>query len=169
MEESNVEVTDEFIKRNKFKMRTEEEISEKIEEYSKEDSLFDFRPEVLVQHLGWDLAKKFYKEEYVDKVDKGEDKYEKISDIKVVVKNFLDYMVFAWGKAEDERGLSASRSIQKLSAWLWLLNRDDLVTIINDDELYNPYGSPALIEVCNELGIEVPNSLIEFSKNKCNN
>jgi hypothetical protein len=166
MEESNVKVTDEFISKNKFKLRTQEEISQKIEEYAKEPNLFDFRPEVLVQHLEWDLAKKCLTDEYVAKVEKGEEKYEYITDIKVVVKDFLDYMVFAWGKAEDERGLSATRSIQKLSAWLWLLNRDDLVSVITDDDLYNPYGSPALIEVCNQIGVEVPNSLIEFAQIK---
>jgi hypothetical protein len=166
MEESKVEVTEEFIAKNKFKLRTQEEISQKIEEYAKEPNLFDFRPEVLIQHLGWDLAKKYLTDEYLSKVEKGEEKYDYITDIKVVVKDFLDYMVFAWGKAEDERGLSASRSIQKLSAWLWLLNRDDLVTVITDDNLYNPYGSPALIEVCNQIGVEVPSSLIEFAQIK---
>jgi hypothetical protein len=39
--------------------------------------------------------------------------------------------------------------------------------MITNDDLYNPYGSPALIAVCNELGIKVPDELIEFSNNKC--
>ncbi len=127
----------------------------------------DFTPDVLIPALKWDFAKKYLKEDYVEKVEKGEEKFEYASDIKTIVQEFLDYMVFAWGKAEDERGLSAYRSISKLSAWLWLLNREDLVNTIEDNNLYNPYGAPALIEVCNQLGIEVPESLVEFSKEKC--
>ena len=56
---------------------------------------------------------------------------------------------------------------QKLSAWLWLLNREDLESKIQEDGLYNPYGAPALVEVCKALEINVPESLIEFSKQKC--
>lgn len=166
MEELKIQETEEFIARNKFKLRTQEEIVEKLDDTTIE-RFMDFTPDVLVPALEWEFAKKYLKEDYVEKVEKGEEKFEYTSDIKTIVQEFLDYMVFAWGKAQDERGLSASRSINKLSAWLWLLNREDLVNTIEDNNLYNPYGSPALIEVCNQLGIKVPESLVEFSKEKC--
>jgi len=162
-----IEATDEFIEKNKFVLKTQDEIYQRLKKTSSGFMAMDFRPEVLINHLNYDLAKEFLNDEYKEKVDKGEIKSEYVSDIKEIVQDFLDYMVFAWGKAEDERGISAGRSLQKLGAWLWLLNREDLETIINDDDLYNPYGSPALIEVCNQLGVEVPSSLVEFSKVKC--
>lgn len=166
MEETKIEATNEFIEKNNFKLRTQEEIVAKLDDDTQE-KFMDFTPDVLVPALKWDYAKKYLVPEYILKVEKGEEKFEYNSDIKSIVQDFLDYMVFAWGKAEGQRGLSASRSINKLSAWLWLLNREDLVNIIEDDNLYNPYGAPALIEVCNKLGIEVPESLVEFSKVKC--
>ena len=36
----------------------------------------------------------------------------------------IDYLAFAFGKALDHRGISASRSVDKLDAWLWLLGLD---------------------------------------------
>jgi hypothetical protein len=166
MEELEIQATDEFIAKNNFKLKTQDEIVAKLDDDTNK-RFMDFTPDVLVPALEWDFAKKYLKEDYVEKVEKGEEKFEYASDIKTIVQEFLDYMVFAWGKAEDERGLSAYRSISKLSAWLWLLNREDLVNTIEDNNLYNPYGAPALIEVCNQLGIEVPESLVEFSKEKC--
>jgi len=156
-----INVTDEFIEKNKLKLtKTQIEIVEKI--VSKKDD-FDFGQGVLVHYLNYEYARPFLKKE---KVEEAKNKWKPITDLKECVQDFLDYMVFAWGKAENERGLSASRSVSKLSAWMWLLDRDDLRRLLRDDDLYNPYGSPALIKCCEELGIEVPNSLREFAKNK---
>jgi len=152
-----------FIQSNNLELvRTEEEILKRIED----SDMFDFAPEVLADYLSWEKAKQFYKDEYVKKVDSGDKKYEKITDISEATQDFLDYMVFGWMKAMDERGISAGRTVRKLGHWLWLMNRDDLRRIIDDGELYNPYGSPALIAVCEEMGIKVPDNLREFSKHK---
>lgn len=37
------------------------------------------------------------------------------------------YLSFAWGKANDRRGLSAGRSLEHLSAWLWLAGYGDVI------------------------------------------
>ena len=66
----------------------------------------------------------------------------------------LDYLVFGLGKALDERGLSCSRTIQKLEAWLTLLGREDLAETVSDDSLYSPYGMPALLKVCANFEID---------------
>jgi len=39
-----------------------------------------------------------------------------------IIAKIVDYMPFAWEKANDERGLSAIRSIEHMKAWTWLLN-----------------------------------------------
>jgi len=160
-----IKITKTFVAKNNLKLeRTETEISERI----KNGHMFDFASDVLLDYLSWENAKKFYKDEYVKKIDSGEEKRpKKITDIYETAQDFLDYMVFCWMKAIDERGLSASRTISKLSHWLWLMGRDDLESLVNDDELYNPYGSPALIAVCEKMGIDVPKDLIMFSKKKC--
>jgi len=156
-----------LIETNKLQLRTQEELAAKFNELQNGGGMFDFRPEVLMNYLTFESAKPHLKEEYVKEVEAGAKQWEQITTIEKCAEEFLDYMKFAWGKAEDERGISASRSVQKLGMWLWIMNRDDLRRIIEDDDLYNPYGAPALIEVCNQMGIEVPNSLIEFAKVKC--
>lgn len=157
----------ELISKNNLTLRTQDEISKKFDERTSRGGMFDFWPEVLLNYLTFENAKPHLKEDYVKEVESGEKKWEDAPNLEKTADDFIDYMKFAWGKAEDERGLSASRSISKLSCWLWLMNREDLVRLIEDDDLYNPYGAPALIAVCKEMGIEVPDSLVEFSKVKC--
>ena len=60
-------------------------------------------------------------------------------------------MEFAKKKAENERGISASRSIAHYIAWLWLANDNDLWNEIDD---YYDYGIPQLKIICNYLNIE---------------
>ncbi len=158
-------VTEEFVTKNNFTLnKNEEEIEKKIESLT---NLFDFSSEVLIPYLSFSKCKERYHNEYVSKIESGEKPEPKpITDIYETVQDMLDYMVFGWSKALDERGISASRTITKLRAWFWLLGREDLVSILEDDRLYNPYGAPMLIKVCNKIGIEVPEDLIEFAQHK---
>jgi len=159
--EPRISYSKKFVKDNKLTFeRSEKEIKGRIEDMG---GAFDFDGEVLSKYLPWESVKETYKDEYVAKVESGEKKYTKIDSIQEAVQDFLDYMVFAWTKAEDERGLSASRSVSKLSAWMWLLGREDLSDILNEEDLYNPYGAPALIKCCEELSIEVPEYFKEFA------
>lgn len=164
-DEPRILVTENFVYDNNLKYtHSVEEIKDMI----KNADSFDFGFDILIDYLPWELAKEFYKEEFVKEVSEGKQEIPKqINDIYETAQDFLDYMVFGWMKAMDERGLSASRTISKLGHWLWLMGRDDLKLMVKDDKLYNPYGTPALIAVCNIMGIKVPDNLIEFSKNKC--
>jgi len=163
-----IPVTDEFISRNNLEFkRTDIEIVARLRDTA--EDLFGFEREVLANYLSKDAIINFtglFKEEYVEKVKSGETSVE-VSGLEESAQDFLDYMVFGWMKAMDERANSASRSVSKLGAWLWLFGRDDLRRLIHDDDLFNPYGAPALIKVCGELGIEVPDDLKEFAKHKC--
>lgn len=160
-------VNEKFVKKNKFTLnRTQKEIFERIKKES--ENPFSFSADVLIDYLDWEKSKQFYKNEYIKKVkDKKEKKPTKITDIYETVQDMLDYLIFGYMKALDERGLSAGRTIDKLSHWLWLLGREDLKRLVNDNELYNPYGMPALIELTKALGLKVPEDCIEFAKHKC--
>jgi len=68
-------------------------------------------------------------------------------------------MVFAWMKAFDERGISASRSIAKLGAMMRVLNRPDVADVLEDNENYSMYGRPALRKACEMLNITCPDDL----------
>ena len=156
-------VSEGFIKSNNLKLKSQEDIGAEFVRIIGENNMFEFRTEILIYYISFQTAKRFLKESAVKEYESGKEEWTVITDINETVQDFLDYMVFAWGKAEDERGISASRSISKLSVWLWMLGRQDLVEKINDSSLYNPYGAPALIVVCEELGIKVPESLKEFA------
>ena len=62
----------------------------------------------------------------------------------------LDYMPFAWEKANDCRGLSAMRSISHFVAWTWLAGDVELSIQLEKD--YEFYGKPHLIEICEHYG-----------------
>lgn len=57
-----------------------------------------------------------------------------------------DYMSFAWGKANNCRGLSALRSLSHYQAWLWMV--DHPVNFAN----YTHYGKPQLRAICEHYG-----------------
>lgn len=144
----------EFAEKNNFKLIPQEQVIELMRKHTNVG--FDFAPEVIMDFLEVDNLREFTRPDA------------DLSDFKTVsfeegVQDFLDYLVFAWGKALDERGISAGRSLQKLSAWLNLYGRSELSEILNDPSLYNPYGAPALLKVSRELGIEPPARFVEYA------
>ena len=165
LSEDRILATPEFISRNNLSLQSSKSIREKYDTV-KENDFFGFASQVYFEFIDWEDCKDLYQAEYIQDVESGKEKFEPITDIMEAAQDFLDYMNFAWGKAQDKRGISASRSITKLSAWLWIMGRPDLSEEIEKDELYNPYGASALISICEKMGINVPASLYEFSKNK---
>lgn len=61
-----------------------------------------------------------------------------------VLMSMKDYLPFAFEKAREERGLSASRSIQKMRTYLFMLNDIELCSEIED---YTDYGLPQLEKI----------------------
>ncbi len=162
-----IKVTEKFIKKNNFELvRTQREI---VGRYHRAKYIaLNFEAEILINYLTFESAKPFLKEDIVKKIEAGEETWAPIPDLAETVQDMLDYLVFGWMKAMDERGISAVRTIQKLGTWLWLLNRIDLELFIRRDDLYNPYGAPALVRLTEKLGIDVPNDLFEFARKNTN-
>lgn len=63
-----------------------------------------------------------------------------------IVAKMRDYINFAWEKANDERGISASRSVLHYVAWTWLAGDREFSAEIErmGIEDYAPYGKPIL-------------------------
>lgn len=128
-------------------MKTQEEIKKYIEEHSKDP--FDFSIEDLSCYLPWKDAKKYFVKDYVEAVDNGTKKYE--IDTKTGKENIIEYMDFAWDKANNCRGLSAARTINHMANWLWLDGYDALAEEIRD---YSYYGKPQLVKICELFDID---------------
>lgn len=65
------------------------------------------------------------------------------------------YLTFAVVKIRGHRGISASRSVDKLREYAWLLGRDD-VTAAMDAVDYPQYGAPKVKVFADGLGWEWP-------------
>lgn len=133
-------------------MRTAEEIVEYIKA---DDGFLSFQSEVLVPYLPFDEAKQFLKDGVT--VEGWVELPQPISPERVLA-DVQEYMKFAWDKALDHRGLSASRSVSKMTAWMWMLGDDELVELCSDDSAYPQYGAPILRAISEKYGCEIPQS-----------
>lgn len=125
-------------------MRTQDEIVARIRT-RKERDFFGFETSEYLDYLDFAHAKEFLKPEAT------KEKWEK--DIHSKAKPPADmikgYMPFAWDKANNCRGISASRSISHMIAWLWIDGKD-----WPEIENYEYYGKPQLVRICKEYGID---------------
>lgn len=135
-------------------MRKPEEIVARIEKKQKE--MLNFEPEVLMPYLKYEHAKPFLKEETTkEDWEKDLPQYTK----KVILHEAKAYMAeYGWPKCEGHRGISASRTLQKMEAWAWLLAEDELVQQIEEmmRTSYAQYGAPVLKAICEHFDWPIP-------------
>jgi hypothetical protein len=67
-----------------------------------------------------------------------------------IKKEAIEYLAFAWDKANDKKGLSAARSIRHYLAWMWLLGSNAFDDLFND---YKYYGKPQLERISNFFNV----------------
>lgn len=134
-------------------MRSQDEIVKRIRE-TKDTDFFGFGQEVLLQALDFEHAKEFIKPEVTKEI--WNEVFSTYTD-ENLKKMASEYLEFAWDKAEDHRGLSASRSVQKMTEFVWLLGMDDVVKKIGDAS-FTTYGAPILKIVAEALGTIIPAS-----------
>ena len=122
-------------------MRTQEEI---IKRFNESNDFMGTQKSDLVDLLTFENAKQFLNKEYVESVAKWEDKWEQKTETKTTI---LEYLPFAYDKAEGERGISAGRSMLHFKTWIWFDDEKFYNEIISDMENYTDYG----IEVLNTI------------------
>ncbi len=127
-------------------MRTQEEI---MDRFNKVDDLFGTQKDDLIEYLQFENAKQYLKPEYVQKVEAGEETWEVRTDAKAAILGYLD---FAYGKAEDERGLSAGRSMLHFRSWIWLDDPEFYDQIVFDIDNYTNYGMSVLNKISKHYG-----------------
>jgi len=121
-----------------FELPTEEEIYHEIKTC---DDFFGVSLNDLLPFLSFTLAREFLKPEVIA-VEWDEDRPP--LDRKAIIDKILDYLPFAFKKAESERGLSTMRSVSHLKAWLFLLGDTEAVEFASSNRNYEPYGLPIL-------------------------
>lgn len=126
-------------------MKTQDEIVARIEA-RKEQDVCGFETHEYLPYLDYAHAKPYLKDEVVADDWHGPRDQSKVKDV------MKDYMEFAWGKANNCRGISASRSISHYVAWLWLDGQTEMADTLEDD--YEFYGKPQLVRVCEYLGVD---------------
>jgi hypothetical protein len=131
--------------------RTPEEIIARLEKI-KEDDFFGFQSEDLIIALPWPDIKPFLKEEFIPDYEAGIKIWNQYDD---PIKELKDYMSFALGKAKDHRGLSAGRSIDHMTSWIWLAGEDELLEKV-ETAPYAQYGAPKLKLICEHFEIPLP-------------
>ncbi|GAA4626719.1 hypothetical protein GCM10023196_036100 [Actinoallomurus vinaceus] len=129
--------------------RTQEEILARLDAV-REDDMFGFRREVLLPALEFEHARSFLKPETTA---------EDWSGVQVCAGDWesaaRSYYEFALGKIRDHRGISASRSVEKLTEYAWLLGRDDVIAAMDAAE-YPQYGAPKVAAFAAAMGLDWP-------------
>ncbi len=127
-------------------MRTQDEVVERIYEVRDSD-FFGFKTEVLTLALDFEHARPWLNPDTSARewVALGPD------DLRESAASYLD---FAWRKAAGHRGISASRSIDKLAEYAWLLGRADIIEAM-DAAPYPQYGVPKLVAFAQGMRLPV--------------
>lgn len=129
-------------------IRTLEEVRARFKAKQEKPSMLDFSLEVLGVYLpeGWQPGH----EDNVKDFPLTEEAVKKLA---------VDYLNFAFGKALDHRGISAGRSVQKMTEYAWLLCLDEAVAFAEDDNNYPNYGVPVLKHMAKALGVGMPHEI----------
>ena len=123
--------------------RTLEEIKARLEARKSSDS-FAHEWSIYLAALPFDEAKQYLKPSITTQTWK----QKTAQDFK---QEAINYLHFAWEKANDQRGLSAQRSIAHFIAWLWLMGYNEFDDLFDEYELY---GKPQLRRISEFLGVD---------------
>ena len=120
-------------------MRTQQEIVDRIERV-KADDFFGFETSDLLVALDYQHAKPYLKPECTEvQWNQNREPYTPEN----CRKQIREYLDFAREKADNGRGLSASRSQSHFRAWIWLACDDEVLARV-EAVGYAPYGKPKL-------------------------
>lgn len=131
--------------------RSQQAIVERIDQQRK--NFLDFQTEVLINYLDFEHASAYL----TDEARSDEWQQSDASNRAFILDEMKNYMIeFGLPKCLGHRGLSAGRTIDKMRAWLWLLEDETTLAYVSDDDHYQNYGAPMLKRICEQYGFEQP-------------
>ena len=134
--------------------RTQDQILARFRTIDPGDDWFGFRQSVLIDSMTLDTLR----QALPDVDTNGRDDYVKPEALE---QRARDYLTFAIGKIVDHRGISASRSVDKLGEYAWLLGRDDVVKAMQAAE-YPQYGAPQVKAFAEGMGWPWPGEVYDW-------
>lgn len=131
-----------------FIKKTYEQIVERVRQLHLNcEDILGFQTVDLVAMLPYSFAKEFLGKEVSEQEWEEPLPYEE----EKILEQMRDYMSFAWDKANNKRGISASRSMSHYTAWIFLLgDEDQFPNLLN----YEFYGKENLAKICAFYGFE---------------
>ncbi len=128
-------------------MRTERDIINRVKDIA-EDDFFKWQSNDLLYYVSWDclLEVRDEKEAKATQAEWAERPAQNLKD------EIIEYLPFAWDKANNCRGISSSRSIEHLLAWAWL-HSDALYEGLTNVE-YEFYGKPQLVFISEAFNVD---------------
>ncbi len=126
--------------------RTQEQI---LERFNSVGDIFSAQKEDLICYMTFENAKPFLDDEYALKVERKEEEREMLSDAE---KEIVEYLDFAYEKAEGQRANSAMRSMLHFRTWIWLDDPEFYDEIIDEIDNYTNYGIPVLDKISAKYG-----------------
>jgi len=115
----------------------------------KEDDVFGFRQEVLADALSFTEARDGGLPLRPEATEESWGEARLTGD--KLIPAARAYLEFAIGKIQDHRGISASRSVDKLGEMAWLAGRDDVVSAM-ESAPYEQYGAPKVKAFAEGMG-----------------
>lgn len=137
-------------------LRTAEEIAERFLAVKDHEDFFGVYQGRLSDVISFEDAKRLLPNVFDYDKEGAREAWEK-DQIEYTRENIIaeinNYMPFAIMKAEDERGLSANRSLNHFEALIWLIkeNTGELEDLFKD---YREYGMPMLKLICKRFGFD---------------
>jgi hypothetical protein len=131
--------------------RTQDEILQRITAVADDDFL-GWRRQVLIEALDYEHARGYLPDTTADQWAGL-----RTADVEQAAR---EYLTFAIGKIVDHRGISASRSVDKLTEMAWLLGRDDVVAAMDAAD-YPQYGAPKVRAFAEGMGWPWPGDVGE--------
>lgn len=130
------------------------DILKHIKKLDAELSFFSFHREVLIGYLPFSLAKDLLTEKFLEEFD--ENSWRQKVTVEEALAEAKEYSRFGWGKIIDHRGISTSRTIDKMKSWMFLLGDTEMIRLCETESAYMPYGAPILYKICKKYGWDIP-------------
>lgn len=126
------------------------------------DPYFDFRMQCLGPFLSYDYIKEWLNDGARAESESGGKVWKSVPlNEGAILAQMEGHMPFAWDNCLGERGLSASRSVDRFGHWIWALGNDsDWKTYL--DENYGWYGDNQLRWVCERYNFPIPAERLAF-------